>query len=316
MSCPSTTVCYAPGSIDSQTVPVVLATKDGGQTWIAQSLPSGLGSWIGAGSSITCPSTSVCYEADPVAPFMLSTTDGGATWAAVSLPGASPAVTPTCASTVLCYAIDGNGVVKTTDGTTWNTLTTEPLTATQLVCPTASACYVADSGPDRVAVTQDGGQTWSVQNISAGRASNLTCATATTCFLTGNQPGSADFAKTTDGGQSWMPGQIPTGLTFDGAGGANSLICPTPNSCYAAVSEYPSGSGTFVISTTDNGATWTRSPLPNGGAPTAALVCPTATVCFAPESFTTVLTNARQLPRKPVTSHRATSIRLTRLPPY
>jgi photosystem II stability/assembly factor-like uncharacterized protein/lysophospholipase L1-like esterase len=295
MACPSTTVCYAPGSIDNQTVPVVLATKDGGKTWIVQSLPGGLGPWIGAGSSITCPSTSVCYEGDPVAPLMLSTTDGGATWAAVSLPSTGAAVTPTCASTVLCYAIDGNGVVKTTDGTTWSTLTSEPLPATQLVCPSASACYVVDNGPDSVAVTQDGGQTWSVQYISAGLASNLTCATATTCFLTGNQPGSADFAKTTDGGQSWMTGQIPTGLTFDGAGGANSLICPAPNNCYAAVSEYPNGSGTFVISTTDDGATWTTSPLPNGDAPTAALVCPTATVCFAPDSFTTVLTNAPEV---------------------
>ena len=66
---------------------------------------------------------------------------------------------------------------------------------------------------------------------------------------------------TTDGGQDWASVAGPTELTS--AIGVTALSCPTASACVAVASDPAGQSGdTVAFSTTDGGATWQTSVMP------------------------------------------------------
>jgi photosystem II stability/assembly factor-like uncharacterized protein len=113
LACPSTLDCYAGGqlSYDPSSTPgppVLLATKNGGATWTAQSLPSTTpppgesqdGAQVGPCST---PTTCWGWDYSP-----MYTSDGGATWSkspGVVLPGGVSAGPQVCPSSTVCYGV-------------------------------------------------------------------------------------------------------------------------------------------------------------------------------------------------------------------
>jgi hypothetical protein len=104
--CPSTSVCFIPGSSTAGT-PIVLSLKSSPTAWVYDTLPSGLTSL----SSVVCPSTTSCLAIATVTSTaeILSTTGGSApTWISDTISGTTG--TPVflsglaCMSTTSCEA--------------------------------------------------------------------------------------------------------------------------------------------------------------------------------------------------------------------
>ena len=104
--CPSTSVCFIPGSSTTGT-PIVLSLKSSPTAWVYDTLPAGLTSL----SSVVCPSTTSCLAIATLSSSaaILSTTGGSApTWISDTISGTTG--TPvflsglTCMSTTSCEA--------------------------------------------------------------------------------------------------------------------------------------------------------------------------------------------------------------------
>ena len=151
ISCSSASRCIAVGFQG-----IVIATKDGGSKWTAQS--SGTTRNL---RGVSCPTKSHCFAVGDVG-TVIATTNGGKTWSPQTSGTTSHLYGVSCPSTTTCYAVGSSGrVIKTTDGgtTPW---TTQVSGTTNLLrgvsCPHASTCYaVGDSGT--VIKTTNGGIT-------------------------------------------------------------------------------------------------------------------------------------------------------------
>ena len=89
ISCVSATTCEAVGynynTVTSTSTGVVLATTDGGTTWVTQTTPTGTGTLTG----VSCATATVCEAVGATTSFglaILATTNGGATWTAQIVP--------------------------------------------------------------------------------------------------------------------------------------------------------------------------------------------------------------------------------------
>jgi large repetitive protein len=180
----------------------------------------------------------------------------------------------------------GQGDLVTTDGgQTWTGYADLPSTifpVEAISCPSTSVCWVTGQGnygQAVVAESTDGGQTWADVTPAAWGdtevASTIDCATATTCFVGGMNwdPFAAAgtnsmtpwIAGTTDGGATWTTfSNLPTFTPYDpnGTYTISGISCTSALDC-VAVGGLNLGDGLAqVISTTDGGATWSRSTDP------------------------------------------------------
>ena len=106
VTCTDTTDCVAVGYVttngsEGTTSAFVIKTTDAGNSWVNQSLPSG----VGALSSISCPTTTWCIatgstsEVESIpSPIVLTSTDGGGTWTYQPTPPAFFLTSVTCTS--------------------------------------------------------------------------------------------------------------------------------------------------------------------------------------------------------------------------
>lgn len=120
--------------------------------------------------------------------------------------------------------------------------------ADSLTCPDESHCYAVAAvgaagsyGPPGILSTVDGGTSWTVEqpfppsNPRWDGLSSISCPTTDSCWLAGSEqsstnptlPQGAMFA-TFDGGHTWLPVQLPTGL-----GSVNRVDCVSERSCLA-----------------------------------------------------------------------------------
>jgi photosystem II stability/assembly factor-like uncharacterized protein len=174
----------------------------------------------------------------------------------------------------------GQAALVTTDaGQTWTGYATLPSTfqVTAVSCASASICWASGitwQDSPAVAESTDGGQTWTDKTPTAWAAATwwpkaIDCVSATTCWLAGvNNAGNLEnpaVIETTDGGANWTTlSNLPTFVSHDpnGTYELDGISCLSAVSC-VAVGGLNDGSGTAtVISTTDGGATWTRSDDP------------------------------------------------------
>jgi hypothetical protein len=273
--------------------------------------------------SLTCPTTSVCYEVVdggllggtlvqggiqggiPLPPAAYESNDGGVTWRQLTLP-ADVALT------------------------------------TSFTCPTATDCMVgATSGPygdpGAPAVllsTQDAGATWTATTVpltgvitgtdpaldpevtgQPGYLNQLICFSTQTCFGFGVVPTDQDeqpltatpalpvsltvFVRTDDGGATWTTYAFPWMANPDGSPGWSNeepatFSCATQTSCIGVAQVLsgpdPSGSGVqipslFTWSTTNGGTTWSQSWIAGMDGVQNGLSCPSADECLATVSL-------------------------------
>ena len=97
---------------------MILATENGGSTWLSQTPPAAATVLNG----ISCSSDTTCLATGS---HVVGTTDGGSTWSDLGTPaGTTALVSVSCINTSVCTAVGGANILTTTnDGTGW---TSEP----------------------------------------------------------------------------------------------------------------------------------------------------------------------------------------------
>ena len=144
MACPSSSTCF--GGLGNE----IERTTNGGIDWSKVSMPAGANSI----TSISCPTTSVCYAANYNSEVYV-TADGGTSWTTEAIPGNTFAIS--CPSVSTCF-VDDYGYLPGT---------------------TTSSGMVAES--------IDAGATWSQQEVPSGTGSlvAISCPLPGACFTSG-----------------------------------------------------------------------------------------------------------------------------------
>ncbi|MHB8190082.1 MAG: WD40/YVTN/BNR-like repeat-containing protein [Ferrimicrobium sp.] len=156
-----------------------------------------------------------------------------------------------------------------------NSLDSTKKTSTPATPPSTSQVTPASwSGPITVMPGVD--PAWTLENIS--------CPSTDVCYAVGSNGGTGSSEgvtlKTTNGGSTWIPGNVPPDTPF-----LSDISCPSTTVCYAV-----GFNGLFepsdVITTTNGGATWTSQSVPSsvkGGL--LSISCASSTSCIAVGGF-------------------------------
>jgi hypothetical protein len=251
IDCPSTTICVAVGRAtyvwnpppettlpeETEAIPIVITTHDGGQTWSAQLGPN-LGGISGGFFAVSCPSTQQCLVTG-TSGGQLTSSDGGATWSG------------SWSSQLPQFAAEG------------------------LFCVDASDCLAVGNSlggtyGSPVIVTSDGGTTWSPQAIpdSTAQLESVACVSVTACWAVGDTSAGAIVLRTVTGGHAWpevsgvSPGMGPA------AGGTTVVVTGTHfNVGVASVSFGATVTTSFTIDSPTQ-ITVTSPPMTDGSSPT------------------------------------------------
>jgi photosystem II stability/assembly factor-like uncharacterized protein len=266
---------------------VILSTTDGGDTWIADSIPDSSGDFEG----VDCPSTTSCFavgKTDSSVGIIYATIDGGSTWVSQSVPDGALGFDSniSCPSTSTCFVPPATGgaatMLATTDGgTTWTVQTLPSGYSIRAVsCASETVCELVgtDGSGAGILSTVDGGDTWTAQTPPADAVSlyGVACPSPSDCFAVG-----ADgtyygvILATTNGGFTWTDQATPSDI-----GQLIGVSCPSDSGCQAV--NYPlGGSENTMLATTDGGQVWTSEAFSDGVEVLNGVTCPTTAECFA-----------------------------------
>jgi photosystem II stability/assembly factor-like uncharacterized protein len=259
VSCPDTETCWAvgqdPPSSGADSVPIVLATTDGGATWTTQTLPVQMGPGL---TGLSCADDQHCVTvgtevtAGGASPAAFFTADGGRNWEASNAPNSQLGLSQVdCPTANVCFATSPNfaspqnpgGVDKSVDGgSTWNT-SYSGSNSGAISCPTANACMsISATGPATVITTTNGGSTWATGTSLNDPVSGLSCPDTRPCRVVGSST-----AGTHDFGHTWS-----TDLTPDSSGSMDAVVCADVFNCTAVGTN--SNSVTIIGNTTTAGS--------------------------------------------------------------
>ena len=262
LDCVSAKRCWAVGSTvggaGAGNAAALIATTNGGATWVAEAIPPTVGYLSGIACTDSSHCTAVGQAAGPTGTqaVAIMTLDGGTRWGPVVIPpGVVDLTAITCEHDGRCMAV-GNTVlgsvalVSMSSGATW----TE-----------GGSLPAGMSGATAVSCTDDG-----------------------SCWVTGHTVTdlnhvSGILALSTDAGASWATVTIPTG-----AGNLTGLSCLTGPP--TGIGAFPSPPTTTTTTTTPlpaTTATTTAHPPGSTGAP-ATTTSTSTTTTVAPPTTTTV----------------------------
>ncbi len=305
LSCPVVGQCWATGGPGG-----ILATTDGGATWVAETEPQGGGGVPGIGD-LTCLTTQHCIavgsEPHPGSLAVIATNNGGATWRfapwtadpkSYAMGGSGGLDAISCSTTGYCVAVGGAIgapiVLSSHDGgLTWRALATPSAWLggglLGVTCSRTPGCLAVGSAGNEAGVIAGAGEAdrWTVRLQELGSTwTSLSCPSVRECIAVGSLvdfPMGAEIAATLDGGASWVQRRLPAGVL-----GILGVDCPTPRRCFATgVVPPPSHSSTSnlwaaaLLQSDDGGRTWTRESLPRALFMLNAISCPTSTDCVA-----------------------------------
>lgn len=251
---------------------VILSTADGGESWVRQPVPAGVGNL----AAVSCATATQCVVGGDRAPFgqhsgvFLITGNGGAPWRVVADPGMFSPSGISCPTVTTCFAVGHSpgktaAVAATSDGgATWvaQALPAALGSLTAISCPSAADCVAlgfSAAGHALALATTDGGRSWAAHAMPDGSLTAISCPTVTACLAVGvDVTGTAGMiAATDDGGKTWTQGAAPQGVVLSG------VSCPSATAC-AAVGSQPVSQSRAVAVTTNGGGTWTPVPIPAG----------------------------------------------------
>lgn len=232
------------GSTPSASAPAPTPTTGPAPTWVARSVPAG----VGLLQAVACPSPTTCLAV------------GGAGF------GQGP----------------GWIVASRDGGRSWQLLdTSAQVSLAAIACPSATVCTAVGGGADSsgqgfvpgALVTTDGGQRWSAETLpsSLGLVSGVACPSTTTCVAVGSS-----LARTVDGGASWTVEGLPSGLSY-----VDAVTCPSTTVCMVAGSGPGPGASSPAMDalSTDAGATWSSAVVAGGTSGLGPVSCADARHC-------------------------------------
>ena len=301
--------CLAAGTTTSArtTVAIATTTSNGGASWSATTLPSGM-----VFGSVSCASVQFCavVGGTPVGNnyrgLAATSSDGGQGWtASPPLPSAVGELSEvSCPTVAFCMAVgaspDGSTGVALMKSSTqsWTVL---PVPAGQkslvlVACATASRCVVVGGPPSdtqsTVLVTSDGGASWTQSMlpqqpsslVGPVTAQGISCPSTQECFVVGSEtPGdgspSGSVFATDDGGLRWTSQTLPVTTTS-----LLGISCPSASDCMAVGGGIPPRGGpgqAMIVTTTDGGNDWVLRPAPSGVSGLSSISCPTFDNCTA-----------------------------------
>lgn len=297
VTCATASKCWGVGStVGSGGAPngaAVIATANGGKSWLNQSIPATAGylADIACSSQLQCVAVGQGQSNQGVSIF---TTNGGATWAQSPVPPAISDMTAvSCNSDRRCMAvgalITGNAaLVSMSAGATWNqvgTLSNGAVGASGVSCIDDQHCWVTGhtaAGTNQVAGalvgTSNAGTTWVSLPIPPGSG----FLNAVSCV-----PGPADSVGSLPGSQVTVPTSTPTPPTTSlptvGVTGVRCTVVGT-----TAHTQGVARTGHGLVFTTDNGGgTWASQPIPPSIAGLSSVSCVADYTCVTVGSTTT-----------------------------
>ncbi|MGP8009211.1 MAG: WD40/YVTN/BNR-like repeat-containing protein [Acidimicrobiales bacterium] len=255
LTCPTNQVCYMESQVPQSSAMTAYQSTDGGLNWSMLTIPAGL----------TLDTQFSCYSADDcmigarlvtyqsnAGQVLLSTTDGGPSWTSLPVPmasitGSDAALDPSIA--------DSTGTIY------------------ELQCFSAQSCIAFGNVPS--------------DQLEEGPGTMPATGVSPTVVL-----------RTQDGGAVWTSTVIPWSATPSGAPAWSNqehaiFTCSTESTCLglAVVMGQPDGSGQprsmLELGSSNGGATWSSSWVPNVQANAGELVCPTESNCYALVNFET-----------------------------
>gem|GEM_PF-1849194 len=259
---------YNDGSSDDR-APLVLVTRDGGQTWSPLPLPTGLAGFSG-GLDFTTPTdgwiTGFTGSAQPLCYRLWHTSDGGATWSTASGCLSFPLRAVDFVDATHGFAGGGNrfhgnppfqAVLATDDGgRQWSTVYTEkrvvgrPIAQLLFTSPSSGLAVtgtvsIGGNGPVQGTVlrTTDGGRTWA----QVGAGARVVAVGPYTAWS--SVPWDDALMATADGGATW-----------DVVSRVGTLSIPRVYFLHGNAQVGWLAAGPALLTTTDGGRTWTPYP--------------------------------------------------------
>lgn len=274
VSCPSATLCYFVGSVESGDNHALI------ETWNNHVWNSRVHTSATFLSAVSCVSTTRCVAvgtdvANRSAPYAETLTSG--TWMSQVLPHITGHAVEfssiSCTSNTRCVAIGedltaSKGITESLSGSTWTL--TSGTTAVSVSCVSATKC------------------------ISSTLA-DVSCTSSTSCVAVdyNHTPPYKAIAQTFDGSH-WhntpaVP--VPSGTTSSDLAGVS---CVSASSC-VAIGDYTTTTTGHGLGETWNGSAWTRHSVPTtGGVFFQAVSCAGASACVA-AGYTSTSTTAAEI---------------------
>jgi hypothetical protein len=257
VSCLSATVCVAVG--ETSAGGYIARTANSGASWTAVATPD-TGAAGDALTSISCPTSSVCYAAgNGNVPFEVST-NAGVTWAGAGTPPHEGYLA--CATAQLCYLDGGSDgatyIVGSADGgAQWSQVNPSEESFDGLSCPSSTLCFAfgeSNVGNEVIYRITDNGAGWTSSTVPSGyvMVRGVACPTTNECLAVAE----GGPQESTDGGATWQEASS-SGMTVTPS--FNGLTC-SPTTCFA----YGFGQGEDIYST----------PSPTPAAPTVSSLSP------------------------------------------
>ncbi len=243
VSCAGKVACFAVGTTESESLPAILESNDGGTTWKMQR------TWLELAEfkSIFCTTSLHCIAGGNLKQPLVYTTNGGTTWDTSNLPDSvfgTNIKTISCFSNLTCIAAGSSLskganalILKSLDGGANWTEVLSSTTASVLnaaSCPSSNTCYT-------VGASLIGGIDGFTVNLSTNLVSNLRlpsgissssgifCTSDSSCWVSGsNSKNQPTFIETTTGGDKWGLFSVGDSVAENG----ESVVCtPINNEC-------------------------------------------------------------------------------------
>ena len=298
VDCVTASACWAVGSTigsaGSAVGAAVIATTDGGSTWVRQSIPATVGYLSGIACIDTHECTAVGQAGTGTDGVIIATTDGGSTWTQPPAPsGTSDITAVTCGNDRRCVAIASGtagttAMVSTSPTSPWATTGTLPAAvsgATDLSCPDDRHCWVTahtmvDVGhvAGAVVVTSNGGTTWATLPTPSGIGylNGVSC-------LHGPTDGSGALPFTSTSTTSSLTAAtpvttaVPTPPTTTTPAVAG-VRCVVVGTTATAINGVRTGHGVILL-TSNGGATWTNQSVSATAAALMGVSCTAIGTC-------------------------------------
>jgi len=279
LSCPSTTVCFAPGDGT-----IILSTDSFGDpsSWTQTAVFDGTPEL----TAVSC-SRAMCAVGDASGHVLtsLAPTAGPASWTSTYI-GPWGFQDLSCPSANFCAGVSFSGEVMASDDPstpdpTWVETNLGMAGLFTISCPSASLCVAADyRGQIATSSNPTGGTaTWTVRTVdSAERPTALSCPSASLCLM--SLDGDGQVASTTDPtgpASAWRVASVDHARSIGGLAAMLGVSCPTVSLCVAT-----DNAGHVIVSTDprNSRARWTSHDV-NQQYSVGQIDCPSATLCVA-----------------------------------